>query len=615
MTPKDKWEDRHLKDVARYVRQIEAIYQSAVRDIASIGAAIPDFNPDKPFSFADYPNTRERTQKLLKSLKNNIQLVVLNGIDAEWTLANNKNNELCNVVFGKYAKRLTDTQARRYYGTNDNARKAFAERKVAGLDLSDRVWRYTDQFKAEMEMALDLGLRDGLSADEMSRELRGYLKNPDKLFRRVKDEHGVMHLSKQAATYHPGQGVYRSSYKNARRLAATETNIAYRTSDYTRWQQLDFVVGIEIKLSNNHTLNGVPFTDICDELAGKYPKDFKFTGWHPHCRCYAVSILKTPEEMEADNKKIMDGRSLDGQSTNRVKEVPGKFKQWLADNESRITKAKSLPYFMRDNEKYCTQTYITKTAAKGVKEAQAFNDKLSKTSDTATQKVEKKQVQHTEPTTKSAAEIKAEENMKTIEAILDIKKGNEMSFEKANEGRANPNYSKRTYEYTHNCQCCSIAFEMRRRGFDVRATERTLKGISAELAKRSNRTMAYLDPETMQRPKELLAGGSLVTKNGVVKEKSRIILAQESEDLTKETGRYQICLNWKTGGGHRLSAERNANGQLIIYDPQAGKLWKGWDSYLSYYRGMIDIKLGIGILRTDNLLINPMYIAGIVKKN
>jgi hypothetical protein len=76
--------------------------------------------------------------------------------------------------------------------------------------------------------------------------------------------------------------------------------MAYRTSDYTRRQQLDFVVGIEVRLSNNHTINGVPFTDICDDLKGKYPKTFKFTGWHPLCRCYAVSVLKTEEEMDAD---------------------------------------------------------------------------------------------------------------------------------------------------------------------------------------------------------------------------------------------------------------------------------------------------------------------------
>ena len=66
------------------------------------------------------------------------------------------------------------------------------------------------------------------------------------------------------------------------------------SSSYTtrRWQQMDFVVGQEIHLSGNHTCKGKDgkphkFEDMCDKLAGKYPKDFKFTSWHPHCRCYA----------------------------------------------------------------------------------------------------------------------------------------------------------------------------------------------------------------------------------------------------------------------------------------------------------------------------------------
>ena len=244
---------------------------------------------------------------------------------------------------------------RKYYNTNDKACKAFTERKIGGLKLSDRVWRYTEQFKTEIEMGIDLGLRDGLSADEMSRTLRQYLQHPDKLFRRVRDQHGQLHLSQRAAVYHPGQGVYRSSYKNAHRLAATETNIAYRTSDYTRWQQLDFVVGIEIRLSNNHTLNGRAFTDICDELAGRYPKNFKFTGWHPYCRCHAVVILKTLEEIKADNERIMLGQPLNGESANKVSDVPPNFKEWRIRNHDRIQKATkngTLPYFLKDNRQY-----------------------------------------------------------------------------------------------------------------------------------------------------------------------------------------------------------------------------------------------------------------------
>ena len=271
---------------------------------------------------------------------------------SEWTLANNKNNELCNVVFGDNVARLTQAEYRRYYSTNGNALDAFLARKEAGLSLSDRVWRYSDTFRNEIEMGLDIGIRSGLDAPAMARELQTYLQHPDKLFRRVADEHGHLHLSKAAAAFHPGRGVYRSSYMNARRLAATETNIAYRTADHLRWQQTDFVVGIKIQLSNNHNCRGVPegaFFDICDELKGDYPKDFKFTGWHPHCRCYATPILKTPEELAADNQRIMQGEEPAEESENEVTDLPENFNAWLDRNEERIARAKSLPYFLRDN--------------------------------------------------------------------------------------------------------------------------------------------------------------------------------------------------------------------------------------------------------------------------
>ena len=160
------------------------------------------------------------------------------------------------MLFRKNKGKLTQEQYHRYYSTNEAARDAFIARKQNGLGLSDRVWRYTDEFKEEMEMGLDLGIRGGLSADQISRDLRQYLQHPDKLFRRVRDEHGILHPSKRAAAFNPGRGVYRTSYLNARRLAVTETNTAYRTADHERWQNLDFVVGIEIHLSGNHTCKG-----------------------------------------------------------------------------------------------------------------------------------------------------------------------------------------------------------------------------------------------------------------------------------------------------------------------------------------------------------------------
>lgn len=163
-----------------------------------------------------------------------------------------------------------------------------------------------------------------------------------------------LHLSKRAKAYHPGQGVYRSSYKNARRLTATETNMAYRSADYEHRQALDFVVGIKIQLSNNHTLNGEPFVDICDHLAGNYPKDFKFVGWHPLCRCLVANIFKTKDESNEDIARMLRGEAPipPEQSKNYVGDTPDQFKAWCTLNAGRVERAKSLPYFIRDNKGY-----------------------------------------------------------------------------------------------------------------------------------------------------------------------------------------------------------------------------------------------------------------------
>ena len=351
MAKTNKYDSQHWRNQAAYERQIDAIYRTAAKEAAALGVSIKDFNPDRLFSFSDYPNTRKKIEKLLNDLQSGVTAVIVNGIRSEWTLANNKNDELARQVFGESIGKLTKEQERRYFSTNGAARDAFIKRKTDGLGLSDRVWKYTNQFKEEIELGLDIGIRSGRSADEMSRDLRNYLQHPDKLFRRVRNKHGQLVLSQRARTYHPGRGVYRSSYKNARRLVATETNIAYRTADYERWQQLDFVVGIEIKLSNNH-----PEPDICDDLKGRYPKDFKFTGWHPHCRCHVETVLKTPDELMADNRRIIEGGKPTETSVNTIKDVPQAFTDWVESNRERMAAAKSLPYFIRDNAKYVERT-------------------------------------------------------------------------------------------------------------------------------------------------------------------------------------------------------------------------------------------------------------------
>lgn len=343
------------RHIAERERRVAEAYKTALKKASTLTERIKHLmgaNPidAEPFSFDKYPQLKKDADKIIEELYESLENNLSQGINVAWDSAEMDTDRMVKAYFGDKINRLSKENVKRYFGRTEEARKAFLNRKNGeGLSLSQRVWRLTEQYKQELEMGLDIGILYGRSANEMARDLKKYLVNPDALFRRVRDERGQLQLSKNAKAYHPGQGVYRSAYKNARRLTATETNIAYRTADYERWQKMDFVLGIEVRLSNNHTLNGVPFTDICDELKGRYPKDFKFTGWHPHCRCYAVPILADLDDFLEQSQRHIDTGEVADYSKGAIKKLPDNFTRWAEENRERVERAKKLPYFIRDN--------------------------------------------------------------------------------------------------------------------------------------------------------------------------------------------------------------------------------------------------------------------------
>lgn len=332
----------HLLRANQYSGRLTRIYDSYVEELTKLVSGLK-IDPDKPFSFADFPQTKERLNKTLSKIADEVKIAIDQTTREEWEESNLKNDELVDYLFAKTG--IPRERIEQFYNRNLEALEAFQGRKEGGLGLSDRVWKITDQYKGEVELGIDLALGDGRSAAQLSRDVRKYLKDPDNLFRRVRNKRGQLVLSKRAAAFHPGQGVYRSSYKNAMRLARTEVNMAYREADAARWNELPFVVGFEIKLSHKH-----PEPDICNDLAGKYPKTFKFVGWHPHCFCYCVSILATDEEINKLQQQILNGGDISRfKSKNEVTDVPGPFKEWVINNADRATGWKSTPYFIRDN--------------------------------------------------------------------------------------------------------------------------------------------------------------------------------------------------------------------------------------------------------------------------
>jgi len=103
-------------------------------------------------------------------------------------------------------------------------------------------------------------------------------------------------LSKAAKEYKPGQGVYRSAYKNALRLARTEINSAYRESDYLRWQKNDSIIGFRRQNSNRIAT----VCELCKRFNGLiFPKTFRWLGFHVQCMCTSTAVFASDAEVAA----------------------------------------------------------------------------------------------------------------------------------------------------------------------------------------------------------------------------------------------------------------------------------------------------------------------------
>ena len=382
---------------------------------------------------------------------------------------------------------------------------------------------------------------------------------------------------------------------------------------------MDFVVGIEIHLSGNHTLNGKPFHDICDELAGKYPKDFKFTGWHPHCRCFVTSILKTKEEREEDVKKILRGEPVDGESVNKVKDVPQQFKTWLKDNELRALNRFSVPYFMTENAGgYVPLKYITAYASKNpydtfaeYEQAREYNKKHADFSD------------------------EQKENIRELNKVMPVVQGQVMNFGQADHHSCNPHYRDSDAVekgYYHNCQTCTVAYELRRRGFMVEAMPNPISRNSKGIPYYYTDGRVVRDVEWMfMAPKPYMPyserflneDGSPATYEA---DSTNDVSCKDTKEWKSDfilnncykEGRYEVECSWKGGDGHVFIIERDSKGNITWYDPQSGivedRKRERKERFKERYLDNMKPD-GIKILRIDNKLINPKFAKRFLRSN
>ncbi len=310
----------------KYVLQVEDIYTAITEQAAQMATRV-GYEGDGEFHFSDYPQIKAQVDEMVANYVADMENLIYAGTSAEWANSNLVQDLLVRKVLKAYNAQVSGEKFKVYYDPNSEHLRAFQQRRDRGMNLSQRLWNQSSDMLTELEETISTAIQKGMSAVTLSKRVSKYLQDFPSMQKDYTRKYGKATRS------------YDCEYRSIR-LARSEINMAFRSAENERWRKLDFVVGYEIKVSHKHR---VP--DICDDLAGKYPKDFEWVGWHPNCTDYKIPILKTEDEFFSIDDKP---------SVNEVKDVPDSFKKWVLNNEEQIEKAErkgTQPYFVKENKK------------------------------------------------------------------------------------------------------------------------------------------------------------------------------------------------------------------------------------------------------------------------
>lgn len=354
---------------AVYNKRLGRLYSDYVKKLTSLGYGEDVLEDDALFNFDNFPQLKARLNEIFNDYYQNSLLCYKSGITDGVALAYNHDE----MVIGGYSV-LTDKAIR---VARDTAAATFISNRLKaknGLNLAQTVWNYCQQTKSEFEMAMSNtiadGIKQGSSAEEISKSIRRYLNDPDMMYRRyhtIKVQKNGK--KKDVVTWRRrriidgkvrfveeplekvGMGVYRSARKNALRVARTEINAAYHKARNERWQNEPFVIGQYIHVSPQHNID-----DICNDLEGRYPKDYVWISWHPQCICTSDPITIQGEEKKEFYKRLMAGEDMSNYvSPFAVLTMPEKYNQYIKDNSEAIVKAGmkgKLAWHLQDNTNY-----------------------------------------------------------------------------------------------------------------------------------------------------------------------------------------------------------------------------------------------------------------------
>lgn len=178
-----------------------------------------------------------------------------------------------------------------------------------------------------------------------------------------------------------------------------------------------------------------------------------------------------------------------------------------------------------------------------------------------------------------------------------------------------------------NCRRCTFAYEMRRRGYDVKATKSSsgtgqttpglLNAIDPNSKLKTGRYGIMIQairesgqdgggPLAQALSKTTTWGQNSIFSSGGIRgnsqpDKSRSIFDALSKQPNGARG--ELGMGWVMGGGHSMAWEV-VRGKPVIFDTQSGKRWNNPEAFKSVADTMGDA----GFTRLDNLTLNDEFL-------
>lgn len=344
----------------------------------------------------------------------------------------------------------------------------------------------------------------------------------------------------------------------------------------SRWQQIEadgdkydlqYRTAQDDRVREDHAILHGTTLPPSDPFWGKYMPP---NGWN--CRCTTVQVRKGKYPLSDPTLSMQKGDNCTEAAKQQIFRFnPGKELQLFPPKH---------PYFKAPE----TAKKVVEQLSDEQKREQRITEMIAELPDTLTAEQKK---------------IIAEHNL-ILEQEFGLTKGKAMTYDEANKGKENPEFSKGG-GYRINCQTCTVTHWLRRLGFNVQAQPNIV-------LKKGHHGTAYdkLEKAGVKWTERFLnLDDTAIDYDYTYKWQRRkgykAMTPKRLQEYFKEKfsadGIYEIYCGWKGGDAHVFCAEVS-EGEVRYFDPQSGK-----DDVSNYIQSM---KPGmVGVIRIDDKKINP----------